>query len=88
MTDWLEIVDLSGGVTAWICQRRDFPTKNVGRWWKPKDLNEIIEMILRTKPVEVSFYTFLFIIMYENEKAHYGLNYFHIYRLARSHFRC
>lgn len=55
MMDWLEIVDKAGGEAAWVTQQKNFPKRN-GKRHKPKDSNEIIEMILKTESVQVDFY--------------------------------
>ncbi|VDO16065.1 unnamed protein product, partial [Brugia timori] len=51
MLDWLEIVNKAGGEAAWVTQQKNFPKRN-GKRQKPKDSNEIIEMILKTEFVQ------------------------------------
>ncbi|KAL3981922.1 Acyltransferase family protein [Acanthocheilonema viteae] len=51
MVDWLEIVDKAGGEAAWVTQQKNFP-KRTGRLQKPKNSDEIIEMILKTESIQ------------------------------------
>ncbi|VDK71887.1 unnamed protein product [Litomosoides sigmodontis] len=51
MVDWLEIVDKAGGEAAWVTQQKNFTTRK-GKRRKPKDSNEIIEMILKMESVQ------------------------------------
>lgn len=55
MVNWLEIVDKAGGEAAWVTQQKNF-TKRKEKRRKPKDSNEIIEMILKAESVQVNFY--------------------------------
>uniref|UniRef100_A0A1I7W3U7 CBR-ACL-7 protein n=1 Tax=Loa loa TaxID=7209 RepID=A0A1I7W3U7_LOALO len=51
MMDWFEIVSKAGGEAAWVTQQKTFPKRN-GKRQKPKDSNEIIEIILKTESIQ------------------------------------